>query len=103
MGDTSPRNTLPGRDSGFGVVLVGATTAPTETDEYEVPASGVLSPSRERGLSGCCLCVLGPICGLALFLRKERVHQDCLDGSAVLVKSFARVVVFDNAYDAPEP
>jgi hypothetical protein len=42
-------------------------------------------------------------CGLALFLRKEGGHQDCLDGSAILVKSFARVVAFDKAYDAPEP
>ena len=42
-------------------------------------------------------------CGLALFLRKKGVHQDYLEVSAVLVKSFARVVVFDKAYDAPEP
>ena len=40
---------------------------------------------------------------LAFFLRKERVHQGCLDGSDALVKSFVPVVAFDNAYDAPEP
>jgi hypothetical protein len=42
-------------------------------------------------------------CELALFLRKEGVHQNCPEGSAVLVKSFARVLVLDKAYDAPEP